>query len=140
MEAGESTGVSFVILDQPPAARRPGEGSFDHPAPGQKDEAAFCFGQLDDLEGNPPLPCRLSRRGASIALIDIGEGDGLAGSILNGFGKAAHFGAIIDVGGRHVQGEQMAKRISERMEKLKVELGAPSRVMKLEDADASQAK
>ena len=49
---------------------------------------------------------------AGIALIGIGEHDGLAGGILNGIREASDLGAIIDIGGCHVQVEQMAKRIA----------------------------
>ena len=49
VEAGESLGVSLVVLDQPPATCGPGEGSVHRPAYGQQDKVAFGLRQLDDM-------------------------------------------------------------------------------------------
>jgi len=47
MQSGEGLGVSFVVFDEPAEFDGPCEGSFDHPAAWQEDEAALGFGQLD---------------------------------------------------------------------------------------------
>ena len=39
MEARERSLQAFIILGQAAKACRPGEGSFDHPAPGQEHES-----------------------------------------------------------------------------------------------------
>jgi len=44
MKAGEGFGVALVVLDEPTEAGDPSEGALDHPAPWQKDEAAFGLG------------------------------------------------------------------------------------------------
>jgi hypothetical protein len=53
VEASECCSVALVILDQPAAARRPGEGSFHDPASWQQDKSAFCLRQFDDVQRNP---------------------------------------------------------------------------------------
>ena len=83
VEARECCCVALVILDQPATACGPGEGSFDDPASGQQNKPALCLWQFDDVQSDA-----LSRGGrgggiASVALIDIGEADAVAGCILD---------------------------------------------------------
>ena len=40
----------FPVLGEPPATSEPCEGSLDHPATGQHDEAIGSVGALDDLD------------------------------------------------------------------------------------------
>ena len=56
---------------------------------------------------------------ASIALIDVGQRHVLARDVLDGFGQAANFLAVPYVGGRDVEGQQMAECVDRH-----VDLGA----------------
>lgn len=47
MEVGESGGGAFVVATEAAEACRPGEGTFEHPAPRQQHKAAFGFRQFD---------------------------------------------------------------------------------------------
>ena len=84
VQAGEGLRPPLVVLRQPAAARRPGEGALGHPAPGQEHEAAPGLGVLDHLEAEA------IRRGvgrgfvAGVALVDEGELDRRAGRPLDG--------------------------------------------------------
>jgi hypothetical protein len=48
---------------------------------------------------------------ARITLIDEGEFDAVIGRGLEGLGHPPDLGPVIGIGGRHMQGEQMAERI-----------------------------
>lgn len=53
MQSGQGFWQAFVVAGQLAASRHPGEGSFGHPAPGQRHAAALGIGQLDDLQRGP---------------------------------------------------------------------------------------
>ncbi len=110
MQTGQSAGVSLVVLDQTPTPGCPGKGAFHHPPPGQQHEASFGLWQFDDLQRDVLLFGGLSRRLVGVSLIDVGQCDALLGRLLDGLGETANRGAIIDVGGRDMQGQQMAER------------------------------
>jgi hypothetical protein len=65
--------------------------------------------------GGCGLGCALT----GIALIDIGNVDGVASDGLDGAGKPFHLAAIFGTGGRYMEREQMAQRIDRH-----VDLGA----------------
>src|SRR6266480_2642979 len=46
MQACQRSRQPLIVASQTPNASHPGEGAFDHPAPGQKHEAALGLGQL----------------------------------------------------------------------------------------------
>ena len=60
------------------------------------------------------MPCvagGLGRLLAGVALIDIGEIDGVAGGGLHGLGQPPDLGAVVGVGGRDVQRQEVAQRV-----------------------------
>ena len=105
MQTGQSTGVSFIVFNQPSASRCPAERAFDHPTSGQRHAAALGFGQFDNFQGDAALLGRFGGLLAGISLIDVGKRDALAGGILDGISETRHLGTIIDVGGRNVQSQ-----------------------------------
>ncbi len=74
------------------------------------------LGQLDDLVfdalGFGGVCCLL----AAIVLIHMGPGDALSGGFLHDFGRTAHLGTVIRIGGGEVQGEQMAERVHDQVQ------------------------
>ncbi len=86
------------------------------PSARQQDKATFGFEQPDDLKGYPLGPYCPGRFLASISLIDIGQFNALVRRILNGGGTAPHLGAIIPIGWRDMQGQQVAQRIHSHMQ------------------------
>ena len=115
VEAGECFCVALVIFDQPTAACSPGEGSFHDPAPWQKDKPSLCLRQFDDVQRNTFGCCGICGCLAGVALINISKFDVVASGILDIGGKAFHSGTVADIGGRDVQGEQVAERIHGHM-------------------------
>jgi hypothetical protein len=116
VEASQGACISLVVFYQSAASGCPCEGSFDDPSTGQRGEASLGFREFNDLEGDALCTRGLGRLVTGIAVIDIGERDGLAGGVLDGLGQTADLGSIIDVGRRHMQGEQMAERIDGQMQ------------------------
>ena len=62
----------------------------------------------------------VGRHVAGAALVDTGQGDAVAGGVLDVGGKPFHGGPVADIGRRHVQGQQMAQRVHRQ-----VHLAAP---------------
>ena len=54
VQAGQGFGQALVVPGQPSAARRPGEGAFDHPSARQEHEAALASGSLTTSRA---IPC-----------------------------------------------------------------------------------
>ncbi len=115
MQTGACGGVSFIVLDQPSTSCGPCEGAFDRPPPGQQHEARPGLGQFDDFKGDAAFLCGFGHLLAGIALVDISERDILASGLLDGLSKATDLGAVIDIGGRDMQGRQMAQCIDRQM-------------------------
>ena len=116
MQAGQCCGQAFVVSGEPAEAGSPCERALNHPAPWQKYEAAFRFGQLDHLQCNAVRLRRLGRPLAGIALVHVAEFDVVACGGLDGLGQATDFGEVIGIGRRHVQRQQVAKRVHGRMD------------------------
>ena len=87
MIGGEGRGQAFIIPSQTPKTRRPGKGSFHHPASGQEDKSAFGFMMFDHFQFNASLRGRRGRLLAGITLIHISQTDRLAGRRLHGLGQ-----------------------------------------------------
>ena len=104
MEAGDGLRQSLVVAREAPEAGGPGEGTLDHPAAGEQDEAALGLWSADDEQRDAVRACRLGRRRAGIALVDEGEVDGLTGDLLHAGGKLADLGPVLGVGRGDVQG------------------------------------
>lgn len=63
------------------------------------------------------FPSRLVWFWARVSLIDIGQfNDAFVSGLLNGSGEASDLGAIIPVGWRDMQGQQVAQRIHSHMQ------------------------
>ena len=107
MKIRERRGPAFIVFDKYSEAGFPCEGSFDDPTSGQQHEAVLCLGELDDLESDALHLGGLCRPVSGVALIDDGDVDAVLGGDLNDLGHTADLGAVIGIGGRDVQGEQM---------------------------------
>jgi hypothetical protein len=105
MEVCEGAGIAFVVFDETTAAGRPGEGALDHPAPWPPGKAAFGLGSLDDLPIDAVIASGLGR------LLDGVPGDGL-----HGLRQTPDLGAVVGIGGRDVQGQEMAQRVDSQMD------------------------
>ncbi len=92
MQAGQDVRQTLIVTRQPPEAGGPGEPTLDHPPLGEQDEAAFGLGQLDDLQADAVGCSGVSRFRAGVALVDVGELDGLAGGLLHRGGQCVRPG------------------------------------------------
>jgi hypothetical protein len=58
----------------------------------------------------------LGRLLAGVALVDVGEIDGVTGGSLHGLRPTSDLGAVVGIGGGDVQGQEMAKRIDGQLD------------------------
>ena len=111
MEAGQRLGQALVVAGEPAAAGHPGEGTLDDPPAGQQDEPPLRRGRCDHLQDDAVRLGGLGRPLTGIALVDVGQRDVLAGGVLDRLGQLGHRRAVVLAGGRHVQGQQVAKGV-----------------------------
>ena len=116
VEICERAGIALVVLDEASEADRPGEGALDHPGSRQQDEAALGLRQSDDLQCDAVLARSLSRPLPGVALIDIGEVDVIAGGGLDRLGELPDLGAVVGLGGRDVQRQEVAERVDSQVD------------------------
>ncbi len=107
VESGEDAGQPLVVLGEAPEAGGPSEAALDHPAARQQHEAALGLGVLDDDEADAVTLGLGRRRVTGVALVDISELDTLARGGLDRSGKPLDLGAVLFVGGRDVEGQEM---------------------------------
>ena len=100
MQTDKGLTQAFVVAGEAAEACHPGEAAFDDPASGQEDEAALGGGQLDDLEADAVLVSGYGGLFASVALVDKGDFDGIAGSLLHLGGQFSNLRSFLFVGGR----------------------------------------
>lgn len=81
------------------------------PSPWQEDEAAFGFGQFDDLQPDGMGGCGIGGALTGIALADIGDVDIVTGDGLYGSGEPFDLATIFGVGWCHMKREQMPQRV-----------------------------
>jgi hypothetical protein len=115
MQSRHGSGKPLIVAGQTPKARHPGKGAFHHPAPGQQDKAMLGLWQLDDGQLDALGGRRLGRSVSSIGLVDKGHLHRLAGGLLHPLRQLAHLGAILLIGRRDQQGQQMPQRIDRHM-------------------------
>jgi hypothetical protein len=115
VEGSEGRRESFVVASQATEASGGGEASLHHPAARQQDEAALGLGMLDHFQLDTMLGCRCFGRRSGVALVHIGQLDILFCNLLHLPGQFADLCAILLVGRRDMQGQQMALRIHCRM-------------------------
>ena len=106
---------SFVVAGQAAEAGGPGEASLHHLSSRQQHETAFGLGMLDGFQLNTMLACRRFCRLSRVALIHIGQLDILFGDLLHLPGQFAGLCAVLLIGRRHIQGQQMIQCIHGRM-------------------------
>jgi hypothetical protein len=99
VETKERGSEAFVVASETTNASRPIEGTFNNPATGQKDKAAFGLVELDDFQLEDVCGSFLRGRSAGIALINIGQFDVVARHGLNLRGERSDLGAILLAGG-----------------------------------------
>ena len=116
MQADDGFGQPFVVPNESPEARLPGEGAFGDPAPGQEDEAMFGVGKLDHMQFNALGSGDFGRDIAGIALVDVDQFDVLAGRVLDGLSQRLNLGAILFVGRGDLQRQQLAQGVDGQME------------------------
>lgn len=102
MKPFQNVGQPFLITGQPPEAAQPAKVAFDHPPARQQHKAPLDVGQLDDLQRDAVVGCRL-----------LG---GLAGRRLDSRRQLGDLRPVLGVGGRDVQCQQLAQRIDRQMD------------------------
>ena len=116
MQRRQGRGQALVVARQAAEARGPGEAALDDPAPGQEHEAALGLGQLDHLQLDAVRGGRGRWLLAGVALVDVGQLDVLAGHRLHRCGQRRHLRALLLVGGRHQQRQQVAQGVDGGMD------------------------
>ena len=106
---------AFVIARQAAKARDRGERALHHPSAGQQDEASFGLGQAHYFQAHSVDLCCLGRVLTRVALIDKGECDVVSRHLLHRGGQLSHLSAILLIGRRHMQGQQMPQGIHGQM-------------------------
>jgi hypothetical protein len=116
MESGQSCRQSFIIPRQAAETGHPAETSLDYPATRKQHKAPLRGRQFDHFELDAMLFGGLSGIFAGIALIDESDFDRFAGLGLNSFRQFGDLCAILFIGGRHAQGQQMSERIDRQVD------------------------
>lgn len=112
MQSGQCLRQSFIVARQTSEARRPPEGALDHPPTRQQHKALLCFREFDDFQPDAVRVGCLSGSLACIALINEGHFDRFADDLLNLFSQFADLCAVLLVGGRDEQSQQVAQRVN----------------------------
>jgi len=107
----EGIGKAFVISGESAQAGCPGEAAFDDPPSWQEDEAAFCHRVLDDFESAPMLLSGFVGVRASVALIDVGTLDRVAGHLLHLGCERGDLLAVALVDWHYGQRRQVTERV-----------------------------
>ena len=115
VEGPERGGKSFVVSGEATKTRRPSEASLYHPAAWQQDKAAFGLGMFNNFQLDAVSGSRFFRRLACVTLIHVSQFDIFLRDLLHLPGQFADLGAILLIGWRDVQSQQMAQRIHSRM-------------------------
>src|SRR3984885_16203577 len=119
------TGAHWRMMpnDLPPARGLSADAALDtgrmtplhHPAARQQDEAALGFSVLDHFELDPMLGGGGLGGFSGVSLIDISKLHLVSGYLLHLFGELLHLSAILLIGGRDVQGKQVAQGVHRGM-------------------------
>jgi hypothetical protein len=113
-EADGGHGQSLVVGHEPPIAAQPREGALNDPTPADDLEAAVLVGSLDDLQGNgQPDDCTRELRPGIAAVGEyLAQPWELPQGLVNQTGSAI---AILDVGRDHLDREEMAFGVDDRV-------------------------
>jgi len=115
VQRGEGFRKSLVVSGQASKACRPSEASFDDPASWQQYEASFCFGMLDYFKLYAMLGSRYGSGCAGISLVNIRQLNVLTGDLLHGLSQHTDLRAVLFIGSRYVQRQQVSERVYGRM-------------------------
>ena len=115
MQANDRLSEAFVVANEPPEARLPGERSLGDPTTGQEDEAVFGVGKLDHMEFNA-LGRRLGGALVGVALVDVDQLDMFAGGVQDGLGEGLDLSPILLVGWGDNQRQELAQGVDGQME------------------------
>ena len=111
MEGSESSCESLIVTSQPAESSRLGKPSFHNPSSWQQHEAVFGLGMRDHFQPNTVLGLRLFSSLACVALIHVSQFNILLRDLLHLPGQFSDLRAILLIGRRDMQSQQMALRI-----------------------------
>src|SRR6266566_5336327 len=106
---------AFKVASQATEPCHPGKTALHHPSARQQNEATLGLGQFDDFQAYPLCLGRLCRFIASVALIHESQLDMVARHFLDSGGQFAHLSAILLIGRRDMQRQQMPQGINHQM-------------------------
>lgn len=112
MHSRQGLGQPFIVTRQPTTTCHPAERAVNDPAAWQQNEPFVRLGQLDDFQLDALRCGGLGGILARIALVNERYLDRLARYALHLFGQRTDVGAFLSVGGRDVQGQQVAQRMT----------------------------
>mgnify|MGYP003417099322 CR=1 FL=1 len=107
---------SFVVASESSKSTEPGEGSFDDPPSGEKDESSLRLGMLDDLQSDPLFLGGLSGVLTSVALVDEGDLHALLADLLDFASQRRDLRSFLLVGRGGDQRQQIPQRVDRGMD------------------------
>jgi hypothetical protein len=116
VQSGKCASIALIISDQPAKACCPGKGTFDHPASWQQDKALLRLRQFDHHQLNAVRLCRRCGVGTVVAGINEGDIDTVAGGVLHRLRQPPDLGAVIGIGRRDMQSQQMTKGVDRHVQ------------------------
>jgi hypothetical protein len=111
VEAFEAGVEPFIVSGEPSEASGPGEASFHDPPSGQQHEAAFGLGVFQNFKLDAVLQGGFGRVRAGVALVDLGQINGVPGLLLHLFSQRGDLHAIALMSRRDLQRHQVAQRV-----------------------------
>ena len=108
-------GQAFVVFSQAAKACDPGKGTLHHPTLRQQHKALFCFRDFNHFEPHVVVTSILFWFWATVASIHKGHLDAVSRHFLHGIAQCFNLGAVVLIGRRDTQGQQVPQRIYRRM-------------------------
>lgn len=112
MPARECFAQAFVITGKPTEAAQPAERSLDHPSARQQHESFLGFAVFDNLQLDAVIVCLLRCVVARVLLVHKRDLNMVPRDFLHLSGQLGHLGALLLVGSRDFQSQQIAQRIN----------------------------
>ena len=112
MQASHRCRKPLIVTGQASKPCDPGKGAFDDPAARQQHKAMFGLGEFDDFQLDSMRFGLLSRGVTGRALINEDQFHRLTSCLLHAACQLTHVGAVLLIGRRDQQGQQMAQRIN----------------------------
>ena len=103
---------AFIVTGKIAKASRPGRAPFYDLGIGKQDETLLGLVKFNDDEFNGMIGCHLLMSILPIALVDKGDLDSIAGDCLDLLGQLINLCPFLLIGCRHMQCQQVAKRIN----------------------------